>query len=311
MSNNVRPLEEIVRAHDALVGLICHKEQDPNFRLLMTEEQRANIICSADVLCWVLMHEHNSTFAKNLAQIAQTTARGGLPAPQPRKLMNVYCYYSDIPQLPAYDELKLIMIWRERWKSMGFEPVVLSEYQARQHPDFGAIARDLDKLPSVNPAGYDKACYYRWIAMAVAAPYNGIMSDYDVLPRAPDHDGQVRGGMMRLTDITGAQAGGMQFHQGPVPSLVRGSTSAFQQIVDYFRRCAQVGEYKQEKINGQPHVSDMYLIEQFLAGKPDGFQVFNSVKLWGEQGWQDAAFTHFSNSVMLPAGKAPRWKHVL
>jgi hypothetical protein len=62
----LRPLTEIVRAHDLFVSLIL----DDNLRAqVINLEDQKSLIAAADVLCWVLQHTHNRTFAGNLASI--------------------------------------------------------------------------------------------------------------------------------------------------------------------------------------------------------------------------------------------------
>jgi hypothetical protein len=220
--------------------------------------------------------------------------------------MKIFTYYQDVPELTAYDELKLIQLWRERWKALGFEPVVLNEWHARKHPEFEDYAAAFSKLPSVNPKGYDLACYFRWLAMLSSADsWFPIMCDYDVMPYA-EFDGK-----NQFDGETGAKMNEMILFQGPVPSLVRGHQARFLQLCNYFR---DVGEGKTKVefnlVNGAPHTSDMYLLEKFLEAKPEGFEVRNVVKLFGEPGWKKSQFVHYSNSTTQPAGKNPRWTYI-
>lgn len=55
------PEEEIQRAHDILVAFI-----QGDVPCNMTKEQKDLMTSSCDVLCWILGHEHNKTFIKNL-----------------------------------------------------------------------------------------------------------------------------------------------------------------------------------------------------------------------------------------------------
>jgi len=62
----IRTEAEVQRAHDILVGLILD-ECPPELR--PTEEQRAQLASMASVLCWMLHHDHNTSFAELLAGI--------------------------------------------------------------------------------------------------------------------------------------------------------------------------------------------------------------------------------------------------
>lgn len=88
----------------------------------------------------------------------------------------IYTYFQPLKgnEIPPLDA-KLIQAWSKNWAAAGWTPVVLSEKDARQHPEFESLEPELKKLPSVNPTNYDLSCYYRWIA--VAAKGGGFMAD--------------------------------------------------------------------------------------------------------------------------------------
>jgi hypothetical protein len=56
---------ELQRAHDMLVPLVL--EPVVFERVKLPIGFRAVIVRNLDVLCWALHHEHNTTFAENLA----------------------------------------------------------------------------------------------------------------------------------------------------------------------------------------------------------------------------------------------------
>lgn len=65
----MKSFEEIQKAHDLLHPLITG-ELDLNQANVVIEPETVLAIHSAlDVLCWILDHEHNSTFAKNLTAL--------------------------------------------------------------------------------------------------------------------------------------------------------------------------------------------------------------------------------------------------
>src|SRR5689334_12399815 len=100
----------------------------------------------------------------------------------------IFSYFTALPDMDLAGERILISLWAERWRAFGFTPIVLSEWHARKHPAFEVFDEAVSKLPSINPKGYDLACYYRWLACEVAAKayQNGdgliVMADYDVWP---------------------------------------------------------------------------------------------------------------------------------
>jgi hypothetical protein len=63
---------EIIRAHDALVGLLLQEvplEIDARIRMAMHAQ--------ADVLCWVLEHDHNKNFGRNLEGLLKRLEAAG------------------------------------------------------------------------------------------------------------------------------------------------------------------------------------------------------------------------------------------
>ena len=71
--SHLRPLCQVQLAHDVLVGIILEPDLCPP----PASSERKALICAADVLCWVLQHDHNVTFAKNLkAYLAYAEEKG-------------------------------------------------------------------------------------------------------------------------------------------------------------------------------------------------------------------------------------------
>jgi hypothetical protein len=68
----LRPTDEIIRAHDILLAVSLGEiGQIPNEATFHALE------AALDVLCWVLRHEHNPTFAANLATLEAFIAEQG------------------------------------------------------------------------------------------------------------------------------------------------------------------------------------------------------------------------------------------
>lgn len=69
---SLRDREEIQRAHNFLIAMLNDE------RTFASPEVERSIHASADVLCWVLKHDHNDTFANNLAGLERTAAGLGI-----------------------------------------------------------------------------------------------------------------------------------------------------------------------------------------------------------------------------------------
>jgi hypothetical protein len=68
----MRDKRQIQRAHDILTAIILDEVYHG-----LGDEDRTRCRLACDVLCWILEHDHNQTFAGNLARIEeQLTKRG-------------------------------------------------------------------------------------------------------------------------------------------------------------------------------------------------------------------------------------------
>lgn len=93
--------------------------------------------------------------------------------------MNVYCYHHDAKHAAAGYESELLSRWRATWSKRGFNPVMLTEVDARRHPRFDEIDSVVSKLPTVNVPFFERACWLRWLAYDLSTP--GLFTDYDVM----------------------------------------------------------------------------------------------------------------------------------
>uniref|UniRef100_A0A7S3QJD5 Alpha 1,4-glycosyltransferase domain-containing protein n=1 Tax=Chaetoceros debilis TaxID=122233 RepID=A0A7S3QJD5_9STRA len=98
-----------------------------------------------------------------------------------RKKPIMHTFYEAIPSgccgMTKEGHENLVDAWKRSWEDRGWETVILTEEDARKHPDFDMLEKKLLRL-RVN--AYNRRCYWRWLAMASAG--GGWMSDYDVFP---------------------------------------------------------------------------------------------------------------------------------
>ncbi len=69
----IRDKDDIQAAHDRLVAIVLGEVPAP-----VDARLHNSIIAALDVLCWVLEHDHNETFANNLKLIDKCLAEHGL-----------------------------------------------------------------------------------------------------------------------------------------------------------------------------------------------------------------------------------------
>jgi len=218
-------------------------------------------------------------------------------------------YWATVPEMEPFDELKLSLLWRERWTAAGWEPFVLNEWHARQHPMFSEFDRAISALPAVNPFLYERACFLRWMALAKIG--GGFMSDFDLIPY-PSKETEIHTLIVKdcdpidyLGDVRLLE-GRLQMFQRVSPSLVQASKEVCEQL------CIQMmsGQFGKRDINGRTHFSDMYAIDDIGLKFPDLIERHDIVKGYADDHWETAPFVHWSNGSMSPRGKTPRYKHI-
>lgn len=67
-------IDDVVRAHDLLVQVICGEVKLPD---PPTAVEETHMRAQADVLCWLLGHAHNRSFGANLAMLREEVEAAG------------------------------------------------------------------------------------------------------------------------------------------------------------------------------------------------------------------------------------------
>lgn len=178
--------------------------------------------------------------------------------------MIVYTYYE---YLRAWgDQSELLRVWADSWKSNGWKTQVLSQGNCIHHPRWQTfkLAR-APVLKSVNPAGYDFACWARWFAFANLG--GGIMVDFDVINRS-----------LRPNDLP-APSSPVILEQHRVPCAVTANAHFANEICDGIIN---------HQIPPVEHYSDMHWFQQ---------TPWPHVKIcreYEQTGWKTAPLVHFS-----------------
>lgn len=214
--------------------------------------------------------------------------------------MKIYSYMADVPELNAEDELRLEILWRRRWSDIDIEPVVLNEHIARQHPFFAEFNDVVSRLPSNNPAAYERACWLRWLALAVVG--GGWMSDFDVMPAA----GVDCWNTLTFRQKEPPRSKIVVFQTPCCPALVH----ADERAALAFCEQAATGKFGNRPQEDKPHWSDQYALEDLVMAGVDWVEARDIVKLYTDEGWEKAPFVHFANAVMQRKNLLPRYQHI-
>lgn len=92
----------------------------------------------------------------------------------------VVTFYESADHTNATECAEVLDLWKEGWKSRGWNPVVLSSREAVKHPQFTEIMEAVRKLPFVGHEQAHAIRFMRWIALARLG--GGLMVDYDLIP---------------------------------------------------------------------------------------------------------------------------------
>ena len=109
-----------------------------------------------------------------------------LGSPAVAAVLRVHTYFEPPPPgvkccTSSAESKSALALWREQWSAAGYEPRVLTEADARRHPQYEQLRERYAALPTVNSRHYELSCFVRYAAMA-AQPDGGWMVDYDVMP---------------------------------------------------------------------------------------------------------------------------------
>lgn len=188
--------------------------------------------------------------------------------------------YFEPTELDYAGELRLLLLWQQKWAALGYEPVVLNESHARSNPRFETFSKRVAEIFSQNPKGYETACWYRHCAMEAVG--GGAMSDHDVFPS-------------RYETIPVRDQ--LTIFENGVPSLISGTAAAFGAFCDHIQNL------KDPENPG--HRSDMTEIRSL-----PGLITESRCVQFGDTDWKAANWTHLSHASTHPAGKSPRYKFV-
>jgi hypothetical protein len=200
-------------------------------------------------------------------------------------LPNIYTYFDSIGF--GQGELDILELWKKSWTAYGWNPVILDVNTAKKHPRFSYYENIFLKYPSVNPAGYDMACYYRWIAMVVVG--GGFISDIDVMNYGFTYP--------KEWDWT------FTTHQRFVPCFVSASKEEYQRMLDVM---ASIDIPANTIITfGKNHTSDMIIFYNMFQAKklPHTWMVNDITKI----------LTHWSHDYAFQVGgkEKPRAQTIL
>ena len=220
--------------------------------------------------------------------------------------MKVFTYYMPVPELwSEKSQRALIDIWERSWRKQGWEPVVLTEDDAKKHPNYSDYKKKLWALPTEYGHEYEGSCFIRWLAVAMAG--GGTMVDYDVinygfLPSDVPADGKMS---IIANDQSPPQdwVPGGGYQAGIFMGAVVGQQQHFQGMADIFAAWVP-DEYDMNttsKTYYGMHCSDLTMLIRMFdskkSPKPDWLSRCDGCSIVGHPRWETAKLVHYTGEM--------------
>lgn len=199
----------------------------------------------------------------------------------------VFTYFDAVPEINANEQKAQIELWKESWKSRGWNPIVLTWLEARKHALYEKFENAVKLLPTVNPKKYELSCYLRWLALDQAG--GGLMSDYDCIP----------GRMLpRDLDEIRKDSGKMHVLQSNDSVVVPACVYADREALKLWIKTMMGYKPTTSDIEqGVSHVSDQSIATSIAAQEGSFIKKHTLVSEIGEANYKTAHAIHFANSA--------------
>lgn len=96
--------------------------------------------------------------------------------------MKIYTYYEDINHA---DQEKMLQLWQTSWSNAGFDPIILTKTDAKNHNFYENFIEQIKKIHyeiiGKEISSYGFSCYVRWLAYATMPKEKFYVSDYDCI----------------------------------------------------------------------------------------------------------------------------------
>jgi hypothetical protein len=190
--------------------------------------------------------------------------------------MNIYTYYQSIYHQDANEQnLWLMDVWKKSWRYYGWNPVVLTFDDIKNHSLYDKFYTKCYTYPTVNCKKYEMVCFMRWLSMF---DKTGWITDYDVINygfEPIDHQ-------QDIVSLTGAMFG-----------TIHGPSSLYKQIIDVILNYTVDETTDFIEINDKKvaHVSDMTILQKCL--KPSRSYILETA--YGAEGYETSQLVHYGN----------------
>lgn len=215
---------------------------------------------------------------------------------------NVFTYFMPVPGLYSTDsQYRLIDVWRRSWAKAGWNPRVLDESFVKGHPRYNFFKSRYWALPTEYGNEYCGACFFRWLAVAMAG--GGMLTDYDVInygfePRDPEEREMII------------------YCDDPPPTIFMGAVLG---TANQFETMAQIfADWNPDKFDWNDHAKLMHcddlsmlvrMFETKTYPKPEWLVKKPGCGLYDFSPWKTSKLVHYGYA-MHAAGLWPKHAHI-
>lgn len=168
--------------------------------------------------------------------------------------MRIYTYYNDI----NFNDQKILLdLWQKSWKDYGFEPVILSESDAKSHPYYDEFVAELEsihlKVLNIPLKSYGLACYLRWLAYAslnIDEPF--YVMDYDIMNTG-----------VKISDLSPVPTK-LTLFSWCCPCFVSANSTQFNELCHQFVNISNDNIEKSQKSHKKRNVGSFYHDQEFF-----------------------------------------------
>jgi len=100
----------------------------------------------------------------------------------PTKLKTIMTYFDVDPDNNPNVQNQILELWKKTWTRFGYNPIVLTEWDATKHHEYQNIKNILKSLKTESNRKTQMAKFYRWLAFDYSGA--GLMTEYDVMPNS-------------------------------------------------------------------------------------------------------------------------------
>lgn len=186
------------------------------------------------------------------------------------------------PQV-SHTQQQLIDVCRQSWERNGFQLRVMNMDWIERGRMRSLFQRITLGFPTVNPSRYERACFMRWLAMAMNG--GGLMIDYDVVN-------------VNCREIEVADSG-LSLLQGGCPSVVYGTAADYWSAIERFMEATRSG-CGRTVVHDREHVSDQTIVDQCFG--PDIATKFGTVIEYSEHIPPGRHLVHCSTNCTTGSG---------